>query len=348
MAEELLRSKHVFGSLANLEAAIADGRVDSFDILFLHNENNKPIFGWLDRNCNPVFVEDETRECVIEVEALPEVGEVGKIYLFEEDGYFWDGEKFVNLCKPTDVTELEASIKALEDLVKKHTEDAKAYTDEKAEESKAYTDQKSEEVLDQVKHSYEAIKYEFTDVPVGTIIDYRENEIRIMCPYNAVFTKQAVGVGGDANCYYGTLKTYVPNDAVVGYIEHLGSQVDTEILNTFSTDAYGRKYQSTWLALAKYDEATGWTYYGKSSSKEKYIGWDYQIDWYDADGIMIASDSIRINLSNEECHSSIEPYYVSNITKNVEEKIEMVESDSKAYTDEQITMVLDMFTIVEI
>lgn len=155
-------------------------------------------------------------------------------------------------------------------------------------------------------------KFEVLSVPKGTLVNYGEREIRVMCPANTEFVKQQVGVGGDANTYYMTFRTYAPNDNAVGYIEHLGDQVDSEVLTNLATDKYGRKYQSTWLGIAKYDEATGkWTYYGSNSSDDKYIGWDYQIDWYDADGVMIESDSIRINLSNENCHNVVKPYYMS-------------------------------------
>lgn len=163
-----------------------------------------------------------------------------------------------------------------------------------------------------VKKTAKQVKYEISGTPYGTLVNYSEDEIRVMCPANAEFVKQTVGEGGDANTYYMTLKTYVPNDSVAGYIEHLGNQVDSEILTTFSVDEYGRKYQSTWLGLAKYDEATGtWAYYGTNSSVDKYIGWDYQIDWYDANGVMISMDTIRINLSNEECHDNTKPYYMA-------------------------------------
>jgi hypothetical protein len=131
-----------------------------------------------------------------------------------------------------------------------------------------------------------------------------------MVPADAKFNKQQVGTGGDANTYYMTLRTYAPNDGVVGYIEHLGGQVDKEVLTNLSVDEFGRRYQSTWLGLAKFDEATGvWNYYGKNSSTDKFIGWDYQIDWYNADNTKVASDAIRINLSNEACHNFIRPYY---------------------------------------
>lgn len=170
---------------------------------------------------------------------------------------------------------------------------------------------KDKMIIDSLPSAYVARKYDITDVPVGTLVDYHDHEIRIMCPKNVKFTQQQVGEGGDANSYYMTFKTYVPNENIVGYIEYLGNQPDEEILTSFSTDEFGRKYQSTWLPIAKYDETTStWLYYGADSTSEKYIGWDYRIDWYDANGVVIASDKVRINLSNEECHNTNKPYYL--------------------------------------
>ena len=156
------------------------------------------------------------------------------------------------------------------------------------------------------------VKYNISGVPEGTLINYGEKEIRVMCPAGATFTKQQVGVGGDANTYYMTFKTYAPNDNAVGYIEHLNGKSDSEILTTFSTDEHGRRYQNTWLGMAKYDETSDtWSYYGKTSNEDHYVGFDYQIDWYDANGLMVASDNVRINLSNEDCHNLATPYYMS-------------------------------------
>ena len=144
-----------------------------------------------------------------------------------------------------------------------------------------------------------------------------------MCREDAVFSKQSVGATGNPNYYYFTFKTYVFDENVVGYREHIGEQFDSETLTDLTTDAYGRKYQPTWLALAKYDESTNtWNYIGKDSSSEKMKGFDYRIDWYDANDVMIGSDSVRINLSNEECHFINEPYYVGKMMKEVNTKIE--------------------------
>ena len=193
---------------------------------------------------------------------------------------------------------------------------------------------KDKVIVDSIPYAYVARKYDFSNAPIGTLVNYGENEIRIMCPTDAEFKKQTVGTGGDSNTYYVTFKTYAPSNAV-GYIERLGNQVDAEVLTDLKTDEYGRIYQSTWLGVAKYDEVTGvWNYYGADSTADKFIGWDYQIDWYNADNIRIATDSIRINLTNEDCHNSVKPYYMANFVTSEEVKAlkESVSDMSESYT----------------
>lgn len=57
MAENL-RSKHAFGSEANVDAALQSGAIDAYDILFL---NEKKI-GWIDKDGNKVIVENGMAE----------------------------------------------------------------------------------------------------------------------------------------------------------------------------------------------------------------------------------------------------------------------------------------------
>lgn len=104
------RAKHAFGALERIDEAIVSGKIDSYDILFVKDAEGKPYVGWIDKDGNKVIVEEEDEIIVIDGESLPESGESGKVYIFGENGYFWNGEKFVNLCKPTDVSALEVEI----------------------------------------------------------------------------------------------------------------------------------------------------------------------------------------------------------------------------------------------
>lgn len=306
------KARHAFGALEQVDSAISEGKIDAFDILFVKNAEGKPYVGWVDRDGNKVIVDDSA-----ELEELE-----------------------TKIATKATTEEVDEKLAAKADTVEVDEKINTAVTDTVAT-AKSYTDGKVKAAI--AEHLTK--KYEVDGIPEGTLIKMSDSEIRIMCPSDAVFTKQNVGTGGDANCYYMTLKTYVYDDNVVGYREHLGDQVDAEILTDLKTDEYGRRYQPTWLALAKHDETTGaWNYYGKNSTNEKYVGWDYQIDFYDANGKMVASDSIRINLSNESCHSFIEPYYVGGIMKEVDVKIE-TKIDEKI--DEKIAEVSSAYEVIE-
>lgn len=107
------RAKHAFGTLENIDQALASGAIDSYDILFVKDANGKPYVGWIDKEGNKVICQEEEKVIVVEGESLPETGVEGKIYIFGEDGYFWNDTEFVNLCKPTDVTALETQVNKL-------------------------------------------------------------------------------------------------------------------------------------------------------------------------------------------------------------------------------------------
>ncbi len=169
--------------------------------------------------------------------------------------------------------------------------------------------------IDSIPSVYVARKYDISGTPEGTLVDYRDKEIRIMCPANATFIHQNVGANGNANMYYMTFKAYAPENAVSFKEGDKGVIID-EML-TFDdpaagVDEFGRKYSVCWLALASYDPTyETWTYFGKTSSESKYVGWDYVVEWYDENGVRVGADSIRINLSNEDCHNNIKPYYAA-------------------------------------
>lgn len=176
-------------------------------------------------------------------------------------------------------------------------------------------------IVDSLPEVYVARKYDISGTPNGTLVNYGEKEIRIMCPVDAKFAKQTVGANGNANMYYMTFKAYAPDGAVSFKEGDRGVIIDE--MHTFDSsaagvDEFGRKYSVCWLALASYDESTDtWTYFGKNSSESKYIGWDYVVEWYGENG-KIGCDAIRINLSNEDCHNSIKPYYMASYATSAE------------------------------
>ena len=167
----------------------------------------------------------------------------------------------------------------------------------------------------ELKACYRPIKYDISDVPTGTIVDYRDKEIRIFCPESVQFHKQNVGPGGNSNMYYMTFTSYAPEGAVALREGDKGVILDELISLENGTgcgiDKFGRKYKKHWFALASYDNNTGsWTYFGKTSTVDKYIGWTYVVAWYDKDNRMIDTDILRINLSNKNCHLVLENSYV--------------------------------------
>ncbi len=287
-----MKAKHAFGNSSQVLEALKAGKIDAYDILFLDGDT-EPKIGWIDAKGEFRLVRNES-----------DFSELEAVIATKADVAVVEALKAEVATKAT-AEEVDAKVET-------------AVTDGVAS-AKSYTDGKVEAAISE----HLTKKYEIEDAPAGTLVKMNENEIRIMCPHDAEYHLQGVGTGGDSNTYYVTFKTYVFDDNVVGYKEHLGNLVDTEILTDLKTDEYGRRYQLTWLGVAKYDETAGtWTYYGANSGTERYIGWDYQIDWFDADGVMIASDSIRINLSNENCHSEIKPYYVGGMMKEIDTKIE--------------------------
>ncbi len=166
---------------------------------------------------------------------------------------------------------------------------------------------------DIVKAFYRPIKYEVTNLPAGAVVNYDDREIRVYCPEDVEFIRQNVGENGNANMYYMSFKAYAPEGAAYFKEGDRGVIIDEMFdfkATAAGTDKYDRNYSICWLALASYDNATGvWNYFGKTSTTEKYIGWNYVVEWYDENKKLIGTDGIRINLSNKNCHLSPFPYY---------------------------------------
>lgn len=294
------------GTYEKVIAAIESGKV-SYPAYVLIRDEAKPDtiqIGFVDKGNVLKLSEDknESEKQIINVETLPDVseGNVDKLYIVaNKDAYIFNGEEFAPIAidRGAEIAELAEKLTTLEEKV-----DA---NDEKA------------------NHVFTKRKYEISTKPTGTLVDYRDAEIRVMCPVDTKWEKQNVGPTGNGNMYYMGFKAYAPENAV-GFKEGDQGVIKDEYFD-FSgdfagTDEFGRNYSICWLALASYDEASDtWTYFGKNSTTEKYIGWTYVVEWYDEVGTVIEYDSIRINLSNESCHSVVEPYYMGQVKGMIDE-----------------------------
>jgi len=306
------KAKFAFGSLAGLQDAIDSGRVDAFDMLCLIDDGVARV-GWVDKNGVPQIVSIPEDDVLI-VDELPETGKTGVIYIVGEIVYVWNGEKFIVISESTDLTDVKERLVALE---------------EKTSSLEELVEAMGEKVdADEVDAKYLSRKYEITDTPKGTLVDYREKEIRVMVPAGTQFVKQNVGANGLPNRYYITFRAYAPEGAV-SFKEDVKPVIEDQTMWYFENnssagiDKYGRKYSVCWLSVAEYNEASDtWTYFGAESTANEYAHKHYAVEWYDADGVVIASDYIRINLTNEDCHLNVEPYYVADIMQTIEEKVD--------------------------
>lgn len=308
------RAKHAFGALENVDSAISSGKIDAFDILFVKDANGKPYVGWIDSEGKKVICDNQTDLSGVEAE----------------------------LATKASADDVEALENQIATKVNAEEVDSKIDTavSTTVATAKSYTDGKIEAAINE----HMVKKYEITSVPEGTLVDYRDKEIRVMCPVSTKWIKQTVGGTGNANMYYMAFKAYAPEGAV-GFKEGDRGVIIDEYFDFngdfAGTDEYGRSYSICWLALASYDASSDtWTYFGKNSSEEKFIGWDYVVEWFNADGIVIASDCVRINLSNENCHFSTKPYYVGGMMKEIDEKV-------KTIVEEKVAEVESAYEVIE-
>lgn len=113
------KSKHAFGSEANVDSAIQSGTIGAYDILFL----SEGKIGWIDKNGNKVILED--KEQVVLVESLPASGAKDVLYICNNVVYLWDGSKFVSAGGAGNMTE-----DVINQKIESALDTAKAYADE--------------------------------------------------------------------------------------------------------------------------------------------------------------------------------------------------------------------------
>ena len=138
------RARHAFGMLENIDSAISAGTIDAFDILFVKDASGKPYVGWIDKSGNKVILEDKTQ--IVRVDDLPTAdGDANVVYIYNNEGYIWDGTQCVSLTKSADLTALETQVSSLETQISSKVDATAVQTmvDAKVEE---VVDAKMEEV----------------------------------------------------------------------------------------------------------------------------------------------------------------------------------------------------------
>ena len=109
---EVLKSRHAFGSEANIDSALDQGLIDAYDILFLDGDT-EPKIGWVDKDGVVRMVEDKAQ--VVRVEELPTTdGDENVVYIYDNECYIWNGTQCVSMSKSADLTTLEDQVAELE------------------------------------------------------------------------------------------------------------------------------------------------------------------------------------------------------------------------------------------
>lgn len=110
------KAKHAFGNSSSIETAKQANKIDAFDILFLDGDT-EPKVGWLDKNGETRIAVGKNQ--VVRVTELPVAdGDENVVYVYNNEGYIWNGTQCVSLSKSADLTALEAQIATKVDEVR--------------------------------------------------------------------------------------------------------------------------------------------------------------------------------------------------------------------------------------
>ena len=252
------------------------------------------------------------------VEDFPAEGSSDKLYKASSEKKLYQWNEETKTYEPLGGSELSPEQIEKIELVLKEFETFAEKVETITDEIETIT-KELKTLTKEVEHN----RYEVFSKPEGTLVSIKESEIRIMCPKDTKWQKQSSGENANPDNYYIGIKIYAPNAEVQSFKEDMAEIIADQTMWSFENndfagiDENGRKFSIIWLPVALYNgETQSWTYYGEKSSTKKYIGWCYSVEWYDSNSKLMDSYSIRINLSNEECHSNIEPYFMSSINVN--------------------------------
>lgn len=281
----------------------------------------------------------------------------------DEDPLTIDNIKEISDWITTHKEDLEALLVVI-DLLKSNIEERLQVVEQKVIESQTQINEKIEAITANISATYatkeeldNTIKgvaglskdeYEIFRKPRGSVVDYRDKEIRVLCYKNTIWDLSNVGLGGANNTYYLGFKAYAPDGAVY-FKDSLNPEIVDDRWHGFVEDSFGgvdeyeRKFSIRYLPVAENKNGNTWVYIGEKSTSSEYAGWYYSVEWYDKDKILISKDLVRINCANENCYSDIGDSYVNQeltkYVKHTEIKDKLAEIDVRL-SDVEHTLVV--------
>lgn len=102
------KARFAFGSSNSIEAAKIANKIDNYDFLLLDGDTD-PKVGWIDGQGVTRIVQNKNQ--IVRVDALPTAdGDENIVYIYNNEGYIWDGTQCVPLFKSADLTALEEEV----------------------------------------------------------------------------------------------------------------------------------------------------------------------------------------------------------------------------------------------
>lgn len=102
------KARFAFGSSSSIEDAKLANRIDNYDFLLLDGDTD-PKVGWIDGQGITRIVQNKNQ--IVRVDELPVAdGDENVVYIYNNEGYIWNGTQCVSLSKSADLTALEEEV----------------------------------------------------------------------------------------------------------------------------------------------------------------------------------------------------------------------------------------------
>lgn len=67
------KARHAFGALENVDVALSENKIDSFDILFVKDADGKPYVGWISRDGQKEILDPYSGVVELETQLMSEI-----------------------------------------------------------------------------------------------------------------------------------------------------------------------------------------------------------------------------------------------------------------------------------